>query len=130
MAIAARPARTVVTIADGVRAFRIDAPSPLPGSLDALLANLTVTARVPLFAPAGTRRECTEERHDYRAWLAGIYAGLELSLRRCGYCGVVEVRDTSFDLLPGVTPGRGGPRRRNAVLGWYAGARPAGRTYQ
>lgn len=122
------PVRTAVTIADGVRAVRVEAPSPLPASLDQLLARLLVTDKQPL-VDVGTRRECTDEQHDYRPWLAGVYAGLELRLWRCSFCGTVEVRDMSLDLLPGIAAGRGGPRRRNEVLGWYSGARPAGRTY-
>ena len=122
--------RTIVTIADGVRAVRVEQPtSPLPQSLDQLLARLTVTDRQPFVELGGPRRECADEVHDYQPWLAGIFAGLELRLYRCPFCSVVEVRDQSLDLLPGVQPGRGGPRRRNEVLGWYAGARAAGRTF-
>jgi hypothetical protein len=122
--------RTVVTIADGVRAVRVEAvPSPLPPSLDQLLTRLAVTDRQP-FVDLGTRRDCTDEQHDYRPWLAGVFAGLELRLYRCPYCTTVEVRDMTLDLLPGVRPGRGGPRRRNDVIGWYSGNRPSGREYR
>lgn len=126
---AATPAgRTLVTIADGVRAVRLEQVSPLPPSLDQLLVRLAVTDRQP-FVAHGTRRDCTDEQHDFRPWLAGVFAGLELRLWRCPFCTTVEVRDVSLDLLTGLTPGRGGPRRRNEVLGWYSGVRPAGRTF-
>lgn len=123
------PVRTAVTIADGVRAIRVEAPSPLPASLDLLLSRLLVTTKQPYFAARGTRQACTDEQHEYVPWLAGIYVGLDLRLSRCLWCGVVEVRDTSLDLLPGLAPGRGGPRRRDAIVGWYSGNRPDGRTY-
>src|SRR5574338_970742 len=110
--------RTAVTVADGVRAFRVEAPSPLPPTLDLLLGGIAVTARQP-FVAVGTRRDCTDEQHDFRPWLAGVYAGLELRLLRCPFCGTVAVWDVSLDLLPGIAPGRSGPRRRSVGLGWY-----------
>jgi hypothetical protein len=122
------PTRTAVTIADGVRAIKVDAPSPLPPSLDLLLSRLLVTGKRPYFA-RGTRRDCTDEQHDWAPWLDGIYAGLALRLNRCVWCGTVEVRDQSLDLLPGLAAGRGGPRQRDELLGWYAGSRPDGRVY-
>lgn len=122
------PARTIVTVADGVRAVRVEAVSPLPGSLDQLLSRLVVTEKRPAF-DRGTRRDCTDEQHEFNPWLVGIYVGLTLRLNRCPWCGTVEVRDQSLDLLPGLVPGRGGPRRRDELLGWYAGKRPAGRIH-
>lgn len=128
MNIGRGPVRTAVTVADGVRAIRVESSSPLPPSLEILLRHLLVTAKHPYIA-RGTRRACTDEQHDYSPWLAGVYAGLDIRLARCAWCGTVEVRDVSLDLLPGLVPGRGGPRRRDDVLGWYSGSRPDGRTY-
>ena len=125
---ASAPTRTAVTIADGVRAIRVEAPSPLPPSLDLLLSGLRVTDRRPYFA-RGTRRDCTDELHDWEPWLVGTYAGLVLRLSRCAWCATVEVRDISLDLLPGLQPGRPGPRQRDELLGWYSGTRPDGRVY-
>lgn len=115
-------------VADGVMAQVIQRQSPLPSKLEPLLSGMRVTAQtnVRLF---GARRACTDAEHQFAPWRSGIYAGLELQLALCPFCGVVEVRDVSLDLLPGVSAGRSGPRRRNDVLGWYSGQRQAKRTY-
>lgn len=118
---------TVVTVADGVKALRVERQSPLPRNLEALLGAIVVTRELPV-AIGGTRLACRDD-HDFREWLLGTYAGLALRLARCPHCGTVEVRDVSFDLLPGVRAGRSGPRRRSDVLGWYSGRRSNGRTY-
>lgn len=125
-------------VADGVMAQVIEragidpvtlrSRSPLPSKLDPLLLGLRITRQYParLF---GARRACTDAEHEFSPWREGIYAGLDLSLALCPFCGVVEVRDVSLDLLPGVRVGHSGPRRRNDVLGWYSGRRQSGRTY-
>jgi hypothetical protein len=118
----------IVTIADGVRAAVIEHESGLPRTLDGLLGHLLVVESHPYHA-RGTRRACTDETHEYTPWLRGVFRGLALRLSRCLFCGCVEVRDQSIDLLPDLPIGRQGPRRRDAGLGWYAGKRAAGRTY-
>lgn len=118
----------IIAIADGVYAQVVEPVSPLPPRLDALLAGLTVVRRFPVRL-LGTRRACTDAEHSFSSWMWGVYAGRELRLARCPFCGVVEVRDVSLDILPGAPMGKGGPRRRDAVLGWYAGSRPLGRNY-
>jgi hypothetical protein len=123
-----RPAPRVATIADGVRALVIEPEPFLPRSLDALLDRLSVLERRPYFE-RGTRRDCTDESHEWALWLTGIYRGLELHLSRCGFCGACEVRDKSIDQIRDIASGRLAPRRRSNLLGWYAGKRPAGRTY-
>jgi nitroreductase len=127
-----------VRVADGVMAQVIERTgidpvtrrerSPLPSKLEPLLLGLRVTRQFPaqLF---GARRACTDAEHQFEPWRLGVYAGRELRLSLCPFCGVVEVRDVSLDLLPGVSAGRLGPRRRNDVLGWYSGRREGGRTY-
>ena len=76
----------------------------------------------------GTRAEC-KDQHAYAPWLSGLFGARELLLSRCAYCTAVEVRDRSFDILPGLGSGSGTPRRRSDVLGWYSGSRPSGRTF-
>lgn len=119
---------TVVTVADGVRARRIERRSPLPPTLDALLARLAHqrSRPVPVLTP---RQACVEGEHERHPWVTGVLGVLELELGMCPYCGGVEVRDVSLDIHPGIAPGQQGPRRRSDVLGWYSGKRPGGRTY-
>lgn len=104
------------------------ATSPLPKQLGPLLSGLSAV-RWRSVAVVGTRAACTDAQHDFQPWMQGVYAGLELRLALCQYCGVVEVRDVSLDLLPDLMAGRSGPHRRDEVLGWYSGQRPSGRTY-
>jgi hypothetical protein len=117
----------IIPIGDGLLAQVVNR-SILPRRLDALLADLRLvrsrSARV-----VGTRRACTEGDHDLDPWRVGVWRERELRLSLCGYCGAIEVRDVSLDILPDVKVGRGGPRRRSDVLGWYSGKRAAGRTY-
>jgi hypothetical protein len=120
-------AGTVVTVADGVKALRVERQSPLPPNLPALLGAIEVV-RESLVRVVGVRAACKDD-HDYRHWLDGRYAGLSLRLSQCVFCGTVEVRDVSRDLLPGVRTGRLAPRRRSDVLGWYSGRRSNGRQY-
>jgi hypothetical protein len=119
---------SIVRVADGVFAERIERVSPLPRRLDPLLAAMTLTRPLPV-SILRTRAACTAAEHALQPWRAGLYRGLELRLALCAFCGVVEVRDVSLDVLPGLAVGQGGPRRRDDLLGWYSGARPAGRTY-
>jgi hypothetical protein len=141
--IQARPPEpsAIVRVADGVYARRIERRSPLPAHLDStaheghiapcacrpLLSAMTVLRRFPLHVQ-GTRALC-EDEHAFTPWLWGVFSSFELRLARCRFCGTVEVRDVSFDLMPGIKPGRSGPRRRSDVLGWYSGKRPNSRTY-
>jgi hypothetical protein len=118
----------IVRVADGLYAEVLDRTSPLPRRLQPLLNGLTVMRRWKVVV-AGTRRACTDAEHALQPWLRGVYRQLELRLAMCSFCGVVEVRDISLDLLPDLVVGRGGPRRRDELLGWYSGRRPGGRTY-
>lgn len=83
----------------------------------------------------GTRLQCRDE-HDLVTFATGRYRGLDLRIRRCRFCGAVEVRDVSIDLLVDESGDRRlfitdptMARRRDALLGWYAGRRVAGRIY-
>jgi hypothetical protein len=141
------------TVADGVHA-QVVRRTLLPAHLDAsahegrvrctcrpLMAQLTTHRQWPV-VPRGTREACTQEEHDLQplrlatwptapaALAAEALAGrVDLTLTMCAYCGVVEVRDVSYHVLPGAMRGRLEPRRRSDVLGWYSGKRPAGRVY-
>ena len=129
-------------IADGVWA-EVRERQLLPPRLDSLLESFHATTRLP-FRLLGTRQACTDAEHDYQPWLRGIdrdphpaltarslHGLVELALLRCPFCGCVQVRDQSFDIFdPGLPRGRAAPRRRDDVLGSYAGKRPLGRTYQ
>jgi hypothetical protein len=118
---------TIVTVADGVQALRVERQSPLPANLQALLGSIVVT-RQSIVRILGTRVACKDD-HDYSHWIHGVYAGLSLRLSQCAFCGTVEVRDVSRDLLPGISSGRLSPRRRSDVLGWYSGRRANARQY-
>lgn len=100
----------------------------LPPRLDAFLEQATIlsTTRLRIL---GNRQDCVDAEHDWHHWLRGVWRGAEIECRRCVFCASVEVRDVSFDVLPGVAVGRQGPRRKSDVLGWYSGNRPAGRQY-
>lgn len=93
-----------------------------------LIESMTAVRFFP-FAALGTRLDCRDQ-HDYRPWVTGVFGTRELELARCRFCEAVEVRDVSLDILPGISAGRGGPRRRSDVLGWYSGSRAAARTYR
>ena len=86
----------------------------------------------------GTRLECRDQ-HDLALYATGLYEGLDLRLSMCRYCGTVEVRDVSIDVVVDHDPRSGRRlfitqldrgRRRDLVLGWYAGRRVSGRTYR
>ncbi len=100
----------------------------LPPRLDALLSQTRVLSSRPVHV-LGTRRDCVDAEHDWHVWLRGVRRGVELQFRCCTFCGSVEVRDVSLHILPGVAVGKQGPKRVSDVLGWYSGARPAGRQY-
>lgn len=117
------------TIADGVTAQVVDTSAGLPHSLPALLAQLRVVRETGAVLPVGARLACTAGEHDLQPFREGVWRAKELRLSLCTYCGAVEVRDVSLDLLPGVSTGRNQPRRRSAILGWYSGSRPKGRVY-
>lgn len=117
-----------VTISDGVVAQVVERTPPIPRRLDPLLASIRVLRRWPARI-LGARRACTDAEHAFQPWLDGIYNGLELRLALCPFCGVVEVRDVSLDLIPGLSSGVLEPRRRDDVLGWYSGRRQAARVY-
>lgn len=115
--------------------------SVLPATLDVLLDSIAVVSRRPVIV-RGWGSDCGEEHHHWAPWIEALYrpvtsvAGrpvrLSLSLRIsvCTLCETVEVRDISFDRLDGLPKGRLPLRRRDALLGWYSGARRAGRIYQ
>lgn len=125
----AEPEPRFTTIADGVIAQVIEPVKRLPPRLETLLSTMLVYRRLPL-RPRGTRQACTDGEHALAEWIRGLYRGLELRLSLCAFCGVVEVRDVSLDILDRQIVGRSGPRRRSAVLGWYSGSRPRGREYR
>lgn len=117
----------IVQVGDGEYAERTELRI-LPPSLDVLLDHFTATTRYP-FRLAGTVRECTDLTHQFGPWMEGTWGVYELTLNRCPFCGTVEVRDRSLDLIPGLSSGSLPLKRRDKVLGWYAGRRPSGRIY-
>jgi len=116
------------TIADGLVAQVIES-TVLPVNLMTLLTQLRAVREAPALRPVGTRISCTQGLHDLQPWRQGVWRSRELRLSLCTYCGAVEVRDVSVDLLSGVSTGRNLPRRRDAILGWYSGSRPQGRVF-
>jgi hypothetical protein len=115
----------IVRIADGLFAEVVDRSAVLPPHLEPLLNAMRGVCEVPGVVLYRTRRACMENEHALQPWRQGVYRSVELRLSLCAFCGAVEVRDVSLDILPISTQ----KRRRDAVLGWYAGRRPAGRTY-
>ena len=128
---------------EGRNTLIVPTGSGLPRKLDELLRQMsgfgfTYAADIAL---AGTRTACTVLR-DHRLvrfregrWFArdGIRRGevLDLQLRMCADCGAVQVRDVSYDWLGGQKrPASGPPKRRDHVMDWYSGKRPAGREYK
>lgn len=158
MAPAASPSRsgeaTFVRVADGVTA-QVVQRTLLPPHLTSSahegraasctcrpLLEQTTTYDQWLVVPRGTRQACTDGEHDQKplriaAWGQAPLAlraqakdgRVQLTLSMCGYCGAVEVRDTSFHVPAGLRAGSLAPRRRSDVLGWYSGSRPAGRIF-
>lgn len=118
----------IIAIADGLHA-QVVTRTILPRRLDALLGELRFVRSRPV-RMLGARRACAENEHDLSPWSTGLWRDRELRLSLCIFCGAIEVRDVSLDILPDVKVGRGGPRRRSDVLGWYSGKRPSGREYK
>lgn len=122
---------------EGRRVQVVEHKPPLPQRLDTLIGALQhVTYRTD-FAPAGARYSCELREHRFTRIREGRYLGpdaivRDLRIEMCRDCGGVQVRDISvMDSLDGerVPTGRRGPSRVSQVLGWYSGARPAGREY-
>jgi hypothetical protein len=108
---------------------------PLPQKLDGLLGSLTHVTYRDDIRPGGTARSCELRNHRFARFREGTHIGTDgivrdVALRMCVDCGAVEVRDTSYDRLPGLPTGRKGPARRDELLGWYSGARRNQREYK
>lgn len=131
-------------VIDGQRVLVENRPKVIPPTLQLLLEGgrapdgrlwspMRVSARNP-FRLAGPRAECLMNDHRIAPWLEGFATGSDgvarfLVLFVCGDCGAMCVRDRSFDTLAGLRAGRAPLRRRDHVIGWYAGARPRNRVY-
>lgn len=142
------------TVADG-RIGQVVSRTLLPPHLDSrahegrtascicqpLFTQLSARQQWPV-VPRGAREACTQEEHDLRPLRVAIWRSapgalraralhgrVELMVTMCAYCGVVEVRDVSYHAPGDLRSGSLQPRRLSDVLGWYAGARPAGRVY-
>jgi len=129
-------AETRVATIEGRRTLIVERRPPLQPRLSELLSHLIETKRVDV-VPRGARIECSDAVRDHRFELfrEGRHVGTDnvtrdLRLFMCADCGAVQVRDVSLDQLAGLSAGRGGPRRRDQVIGWYSGARPRQREYR
>ena len=123
-----------VMVIEGRRVLVVERPPPLPRTLDALLAAMSVTFRAPVRI-TGWRRQCDEQDHRFFPWIDGRHTGTDgvdrrLRLLMCVDCEAVCVRDVSFDYLSSVPVGGRGPARRDHVIAWYSGARMRGREYR
>lgn len=139
-----RPAENRRATIDGHTAIVVERRPPIPPTLALLLEGgrgpdgrlwlpLRVARREPLRL-TGARPECAQQDHRLRDWVEGFFTGSDglartVILLACADCGAVCVRDVSIDRLPGTTPSRLAPRRRNGIIGWYSGARPRQRVY-
>jgi hypothetical protein len=110
-------------------------PLTLPSTLQDLLNQIAANGgalqyRVPVW---GANADClaaedgkSKADHDWRLWVTGIYRRCDLKLSKCARCEAVEVRDVSYDFNVG---GARMTLRKDELLGWYAGKRPAGRVF-
>jgi hypothetical protein len=120
---------------EGQQVAVIERTPPLQQHLDELLGTMfSITVRNDI-RPAGARPACEQLReHRFSVLREGRHFGLDRELRdlrveMCLDCGATCVRDITYDRMPGLPVGRRGPLRRDHVIGWYSGARRAGRTY-
>lgn len=133
-----------VQIIEGRKTLVVERRPPLPSSLQLLLeggrdAAGRIWSPIRLIASrrlvlAGARYACLGQDHRLTPWLEGFHTGSDrvarfLSLAACSDCGAVCVRDRSFDSLDRLPTGGQKPRRKDHVMAWYSGARPANRTY-
>ena len=122
-----------VMVIEGRRVLVTDRTPPIPGTLDRLLAEMVVTL-VADVRPMGARTACrSEQDHRLGVFREGRHVGRDgvvrsLRLLMCQDCQAVAVRDISRDRLAGLSISRL-PRRRDHVIGWYTGSRPAQRVY-
>jgi hypothetical protein len=120
---------------EGQRTLVVERRPPLQPKLDGLLSALFHIRAAKDIRPSGTRAACEIERdHRFDLLREGRHVGLDgvvrdLRVRMCLDCGATEVRDVSYDRLPGLPTASGGPARRDEVIGWYSGKRRAGREY-
>lgn len=126
-------------VAHGVTAAVYERARPIPPRLELLLEGgggwrplrIVYSRRLHL---GGASAACAADDHRLRDWLEGFHTGSDgvvrhLRLLACRDCGAVQVRDVSFDALPGARASRLAPRRRDKIIGWYSGARPSQRVY-
>ena len=96
----------------------------LPPSLAHLLRELRVFSRSQIIV-RGWASPCSEGDHQLAAWLSGVYRGRVLRLAMCQHCETVEVRDVTRESST-LTESVNSP---DELLGWYSGARAAGRVH-
>lgn len=118
-----------VMVIDGQRAIYRPAPSILPPSMTTLLRVLRNAKVLTPIRFAGYRPDCGDGDHRLVAWLRGYFGLRELLISRCLDCEMAEVRDVSFDRIPGLPTGRLALRRKSDLLGWFSGARSNQRVY-
>lgn len=121
---------------EGQRTIVGESTPPLPKSLLTLIGSLFDVTVSNDIRPTGTSAACDQWRtHRFAVLRAGRALCTDRVLRdlrldMCQDCGAVCVHDISLDRLDGLRVGRGGPRRRDLILGWYSGARRGSRQYQ
>lgn len=96
----------------------------LPPSLPDLLREFRVFSKSQLII-RGWAAPCGEGEHQLAEWLAGVFRGRVLRLRMCQLCETVEVRDMTRESST-LTEAVNSP---DELLGWYSGARAAGRVH-
>ena len=96
----------------------------LPSSLALLLRDLRVFSRSQVIT-LGWSSQCGEGEHRLAAWLSGVYRGRVLRLSMCRDCETVEVRDVTREASTLVNQ----VNSPDELLGWYSGARAAGRVH-
>jgi len=121
---------------EGKRTTIVQRTPPLPPRLPELLGQMFLYEPRADIIPRGARASCEALREHRLERLAfGSHVGTDgarrdLLVAMCADCGAACVRDVSVDRLSGLPIGRGGPRRRDVILGWYTGKRRSGREYR
>ena len=120
---------------EGTRTLVVERRPPLPQKFPDLLGQLRDVTYRDDIVPGGMSIACQLREHRFRRFREGRHIGTDavvrdVAIEMCADCGGTRVFDVSVDRLPGLTPGKRGPARRKALLGFYSGARRNGREFR
>jgi hypothetical protein len=141
-----------IAVIEGIRALVTQRTPPIAPTLELMLnggrdvrqrpwkplrvvtRSLLHIAGIPSASCMASSHGSVNDDHRLRNWLGGFVDCSDgvtryVVLQACTDCGAVCVRDRSFDSLDGLPHGGRPLRRRDHIIGWYTGNRPAGRVY-